>query len=122
MAAGLTKPPQCFNPIDFNVAAIRFAALFETGARKFGRATIILQGSHLPDLFLLLSIATSFIDGTKSPLDCDAGAMPDSGQPGLKLGMRGLDGKAVTGTELIDLAVLDELIRPADANDRDAEA
>lgn len=122
MAAGRTKPPECFNPIDFNVAAVRFAALFETDARKFGLATIIPARLRFARFILLLSIATPFIDGPKSPLDCDAGAMPDSGQPGLKLGMRGLDREAVADAQLIDLAMFDELIRPADANDRDAQA
>ena len=47
--------------------------------------------------------------------------MPDAGQPGLELGVCGFYGQAVPSAKLVDLAVLDELVWPADANHRNAE-
>ena len=37
-------------------------------------------------------------------------------EDGLEAGQGGLDGDAVTGAEVVDLAVLDELVGPADAD------
>jgi len=54
-------------------------------------------------------------------LNRDTRAMPDTSQIGLELGVRCLDGKPVAGAKMIDFAVLDELVWPADADNRDAE-
>lgn len=71
-----------------------------------------------PIFAILKSLVVNF---TESGLNCDTCASPDPGQMRLELCDCLINGEAIAGAQLIDFAVLDELIGPADADDWDAE-
>ena len=67
MAVGRTKPPKCFNPVDFNAAAIELAALFDTDTWKFGPAMTVVTRLLFARLILPLLFAATFTRCTKLP-------------------------------------------------------